>query len=219
MEIKISKELKERCPRAALLVICYEAEVAESSQGLLDLRNKQVDQLRDTYTMAAIAEIPHIRDTREAYLSLGKSPSKYRNASEAMLRRIVKGNGLYNINNVVEINNLISVSTGYSIGSYEVDCLEGEVAWQRAPEGECYQGIGKDQVNIEFLPTLYDGQGAFGNPTSDSQRAMIRSGKRHIVSVIYSFSGKDEFETIAERYSALLSEYCSAENIQTEIFE
>lgn len=209
MDIKISKELSTLCPNATLMVVSYEAEVKKSSAGLLALLEKTIKELQKRYTMADIPEIPHIKDTRTAYRNLGKSPTAYRNAAEAMLRRIVKGNGLYHINNVVEINNLISVTTGYSVGSYDTDCLSGKVEWKRAPDGESYQGIGKDVLNIEHLPTLYDENGAFGNPTSDSRRAMISTGVHRISSVVYSFSGIDELNSIATQYQELLAAYCS----------
>ncbi len=217
MNIKISQELSALSPGAALMVLSYEAEVQKSSDVLLALLDKTINELHSRYTMADLPEIPHIKDTRTAYRSLGKSPTAYRNAAEAMLRRIVKGNGLYRINNVVEINNLISVTTGYSVGSYDTDCLSGAVEWKRAPDGESYQGIGKDILNIEHLPTLYDEQGAFGNPTSDSRRAMISMGKHRISSVVYSFSGKDQFEIIASQYQEWLAAFCSVEKMNIEI--
>ena len=205
MNIKISKELSALCPGATLMVLTYEAEVQESPAKLISLLDKTIDDLHRHYSMADISEFTHTKDTRTAYRQLGKSPTAYRNAAEAMLRRIVKGSGLYHINNVVEVNNYISISTGYSVGSYDTDCLSGTVEWKRAPDGENYQGIGKDILNIEHLPTLYDENGAFGNPTSDSRRAMISLGKHRIMSVIYSFSGKHEFELISSQYQELLA--------------
>ncbi len=217
MNIKISKELSELCPGASLMVLSYETVVQKSSEDLLTLLDKTIAELHSRYTMADLSEISHIKDTRTAYRSLGKSPTAYRNASEAMLRRIVKGSGLYHINNVVEINNLISVTTGYSVGTYDTDFLSGNVEWKRSPDGESYQGIGKDILNIEHLPTLYDEQGAFGNPTSDSRRAMISIGKHRISSVLYSFSGQDQFETIASQYQKWLVDFCAVEKLNINI--
>ena len=96
----------------------------------------------------------------------GKVSHEYRNAAEAMLRRLVKGSGLYRINNVVDINNLVSVSSGYSIGSYGISELHGPVTLRQAPEDTHYAGIGKDSVNIGFLPVLYDDEG----PSKSNQR-------------------------------------------------
>ena len=134
-----------------------------------------------------------------------------------MLRRIVKGNGLYHINNVIEVNNLMSITSGYSIGSYDIDSILAPIELKRAPDGERYEGIGKDGVNIEHLPTLYDKQGAFGNPTSDTRRTMIKPGNRNIMSVIYSFDGKNDLHEIMNKYCDNLKKYCLVNKIDMMI--
>ena len=217
MNISISEEVRARCPEAALGILQYEAQVAPSSSALLELFEHTLRELSECHTLDSIAQIPHIAATRSAYKALGKSPHEYRNAAEAMLRRIVKSNGLYHINNVVEINNLISVSSGYSIGSYDVSQLQGDVILARAGEGVHYEGIGKASVNIEYLPTLCDALGPFGNPTSDSQRAMIQKGRRSILSVLYTFDGKGDLELWLDRFSQLLRQWCCVDTVETRI--
>lgn len=219
MTFSIDSEIKSLCPNATLGILTYSVTVEKTSDSLLDKFNSTISELESKYVTEDIVKINHIQTTREAYKALGKSPSSYRNASEAMLRRIVKGKGLYNINNVVEINNIISVSSGYSIGSYDLDCVSENIALKRVPDGENYDGIGKSSVNIEHLPTLYDEKGAFGNPTSDSQRAMIKEGKRNVASVIYSFDGSEDLEKWITEFKSLLSEYTDAKDIDTFIVE
>lgn len=205
-------------PGAMLGVVRYVVDVKKSDERLLGYFDKTVKEIGSRYEMSEIAEIPHIRETREAYKALGKSPSQYRNAAEAMLRRIVKGNGLYKINNVVEINNLISIRSGYSVGSYDKHALKGEIELRPAPAGERYEGIGKSNLNIENLPVLFDEEGAFGNPTSDSKRAMIQEGKREVMSVIYAFHlEQEELEKWLAEYRKLLEQFTDATAIQTEI--
>lgn len=204
-------------PGAMLGVVRYVVDVKKSDERLLSYFDKTVKEIGSRYEMSEIAEIPHIRETREAYKALGKSPSQYRNAAEAMLRRIVKGNGLYKINNVVEINNLISIRSGYSVGSYDKHALKGEIELRPAPTGERYEGIGKSNLNIENLPVLFDEEGAFGNPTSDSKRAMIQEGKREVMSVIYAFHlEQEELEKWLAEYRKLLEQFTDATAIQTE---
>ena len=82
--------------------------------------------------------------------------------------------------------------------------LTGGVVWQIAPEGTRYPGIGKEEINVEFLPALRDGAGFFGNPSSDSTRAMIRSESREVLLVIYSFGGADGLESALCRAEELL---------------
>ena len=199
-------------------IVRYVVNIKKSDDRLLDYFDETVGKICSRYELSEIAEAPRIQETREAYKALGKSPSQYRNAAEAMLRRIVKGNGLYKINNVVEINNLISIRSGYSIGSYDKQALSGKIELRPAPAGERYDGIGKADINIENLPVLFDEEGAFGNPTSDSKRAMIQRGKREILSVVYAFHLEhEELEGWLTEYSKLLEWFTDATAIQTEI--
>ena len=169
------------------------------------------------YKLETITQNPHVDSTRRAYKALGKSPSEYRNSAEAMLRRIAKGNGLYHINNVIEVNNLISVDSGYAIGSYDVDQLRGQVVLVRAADGAHYDGIGTSSVNIQHLPVLKDELGYFGSPTSDSQRAMIKEGQHHICSVIFAFDGKEAVAEWVERFREALEKYVQPQELETMI--
>jgi DNA/RNA-binding domain of Phe-tRNA-synthetase-like protein len=207
MEIAVSDEVRALCPGAALGVLLYTANVVPSPPELLARFDADTAELSKKYALEDIAGLPHIASTRRAYKALGKSPHEYRGASEAMLRRLVKGSGLYRINNIVDINNLVSVSSGYSIGSYDIAQLDGPVTLRRAPEDTHYAGIGKGSVNIGLLPVLYDGSGPFGNPTSDSLRAMINEGERQIMSVVYSFDGVDGLGEWLPKFKALLETY------------
>ncbi|EGO62496.1 B3/4 domain-containing protein [Acetonema longum] len=214
MKISISDEIKIVCPGTVLGILHYKVTVEPSSTKLLDIFDSAIAKLSDEYTLDAIVQNPHIAATRQAYKALGKSPHEYRNAAEAMLRRIIKNSELYHINNVVEVNNLISVSSGYSIGSYDLGELKGAVELRRAEDGTHYDGIGKGSVNIEHLPVLYDDLGPFGNPSSDSCRAMIQSGNRNVISVFYSFDGRKGLKPWIEQFSANLEQYCGVRGIE-----
>lgn len=213
MKIEIDNELKKRWENICLGILIYSAKVEESSSELLELFQKSIEELSNEYSISDIVNIPHIQSTRNAYKVFGKSPSQYRNAAESMIRRIVKGNGLYYINNIIEINNFMSITTGYSVGSYDMDSISEPIELKISPNGEKYQGIGKDDVNIEHLPTLYDKYGAFGNPTSDNRRSMVEVGNHNIMSVIYSFDGESDLQKVMDRYCELLRKYCLVDNI------
>lgn len=217
MNITISEEVKALCPGTALGILHYTALVQPSSPELLDAFEAAVRELAGQYEMSAIAKNPRIAATRQAYKALGKSPQEYRNAAEAMLRRVVKNTGLYHINNIVEINNLISITSGYSIGSYDAGGLTPPIELRRAEDGAHYGGIGKGSINIEHLPVLYDALGPFGNPTSDSRRAMIQEGEREIISVLYAFDGPEPLRPWLQQYADALERYCSVKNLETRI--
>ena len=219
MNIRIADELREEWPGTAMGILEYEADVTPSSKELLKAFDGVIEDLSDEYEMEDIAKLPHIEATRKAYKALGKNPTEYRNAAEAMLRRVVKSSGLYHINSVVEVNNLISITSGYSIGSYDIDELKGDVVLKAAEKDAHYAGIGKSSVNIGCIPTLHDDEGAFGNPTSDSQRAMIKEGHRSIMTVLYAFDGTADLQRWLDEFAADLKKYAGVGEIRTYIVE
>ncbi len=210
MKIKISEEVKALVPTCALGVIHYKALVEKSSDALTDYFNSVTEKIAAEHISKDIASFPHIKPTRAAYKALGKDPHKYRGAAEQMLRRVILKKGLYHVNNAVDINNIISITSGYSIGSYALSAISGDVTLMRAPEGTHYKGIGKDdyEYNVEFLPALFDDVGCFGNPSSDSQRTMLKNGIREVVFIFYAFDGKDGLDEWLDKTEELFKKYC-----------
>lgn len=113
---------------------------------------------------------------------------------------------------------MVSVESGYSLGSYDLAAVKGQIVWKRTPDGEKYQGIGKDVLNIEHLPALYDDEGVFGNPTSDSRRTMINPGQgRRLLYVIYAFDGVEELPAWLDKTEALLVKFAAARDVENRL--
>jgi DNA/RNA-binding domain of Phe-tRNA-synthetase-like protein len=137
------------------------------------------------FTVESLAEAEPIRAIRALFRSWGMDPSKYRPASEALLRRVVQGKGLYRVSNVVDVGNLVSIETGWPLGCYDRSRINEPVVLRRGLPGESYEGIGKKTWNLEGRPVLADPAGPFGSPISDSTRSMITESAKDIVVVIY----------------------------------
>jgi len=163
--------------------------------------------------------LPRIRDGREVYKKLGKAPSKYRLSSEALLRRVLQGKDVYKVNNVVDINNFISLKSKFSVGSYNVQNLHGLVSLMVGKTKEQYKGIGKEVISIENLPVLTDHLGSFGSPTSDSERAMVTNAAEEILMCIFSFSGKENLEEYLQSAGQLLKKYAHGCTMETKIIQ
>lgn len=218
MQISFDDTIANVLPDAALGVLSCVADVTDNPEGLEAEFDILIKTLAEQYTLSSVAENLHVSSTRKAYKALGKDPLKYRNSAEAMLRRIAKGNGLYRVNNAVDINNIVSVSSGYSLGSYDMSAIQGNIVWKRAPDGEKYRGIGKDVLNIEHLPALYDDLGVFGNPTSDGRRTMIEKGTdKHLLYVIYSFDGAEQLENLLNMTQNLLERYAAGRDFSKSV--
>lgn len=137
------------------------------------------------FTVESLAEAESIRAIRALFRTWGMDPSKYRPASEALLRRVVQGKGLYRVSNVVDVGNLVSIETGWPLGCYDRSRIDEPVVLRHGLAGESYEGIGKKTWNLEGRPVLADPAGPFGSPISDSTRSMITELATNVVIVIY----------------------------------
>ena len=103
MLVTIDESLKNKCPRVALGCITAVVEAPPAPSELTALMNKRVDEILELPFARGVLESPEITATRAAYKALGKDPARYRGSAEALLRRIVAGKGLPQINAVVDI--------------------------------------------------------------------------------------------------------------------
>jgi len=125
---------------------------------------------------------------RRLYRALGIDPTKHRPSSEALIRRVVAGD-FPRVAPLVDAVNLASVVTRLPFGLYDLDCLEPPIVARLGKEGEGYSGIRKAFVNIAGRIALFDRLGAFGNPTSDSDRAKATGSTERALVVIYGPAG------------------------------
>lgn len=218
-EIVISKELKLRCPNLRLGCISADVSVTESPENLLAIMDSKIQQLSETINIESVSKISTIAASRKGYKACGKDPARYRLSAEALLRRVVSGKGLYQINNVVDQLNLVSISSGFSIGGYDADQIIGNVVFGIGNSNEPYSGIGRGELNIECLPVFRDDQGAFGTPTSDSSRTEVTDRTRNFLMVIIDFDSNSALSEAMQLAETYLKEYCSAKTILQRIIE
>jgi len=217
--ISISNELKSRC--LGLRLGCIEADVKidESSIELLAEMTTRIQQISESLSIESISKIPTIAASRKAYKACGKDPARYRLSAEALLRRVVSGKGLYHINNVVDQLNLVSITTGFSIGGYDADQIEGDIIFGIGHQAEPYSGIGRGELNIENLPVFRDDLGAFGTPTSDSPRTEVKEQTRRFLMILIDFEGDKMLDEAMQMAENLLKSYCWADKFEISTIE
>jgi DNA/RNA-binding domain of Phe-tRNA-synthetase-like protein len=215
--ISIDPQLKKIAPKLVLGVVSANVQVTKNSPQLWKEIEKRIKELHSTVTLASLYDIPQIKALRDAYKAIGKDPTRYRGSQEALIRRILQGKGLYQINTVVDINNLISLETLHSVGSYNIDNLKPPIVFRIGKPGESYKGIGKEIVNIADLPVFADEVGPFGSPTSDSERAMITLDTKKVMMIIISFTGQEHLKSQLQRAANLLCGYAGASKEKIEM--
>lgn len=126
--------------------------VAAANQELLDEMRREGTRLEKSFTVESLAEANAIVAVRAMFRRWGMDPSKYRPSSEALLRRVVQGKGLYSISNVVDLSNLGSIETGWPFGAYNRAAISGEIRLRLGAAGEKYEGIGRRLWHWEGRP-------------------------------------------------------------------
>jgi DNA/RNA-binding domain of Phe-tRNA-synthetase-like protein len=126
-----------------------------------------------------------IAAVRTMYKRVGIDPTKTRPSSEALLRRVRRGDELPRVNSLVDIINWCSLETQLPYGLYDHDRIEGAVTLRLGLPGEEYAGIRKDAVHVAGRLTLADSRGPFGNPTSDSARTMVTTATTRALVVVF----------------------------------
>jgi len=186
-------------------VVTVGAELAERM-------NEVCDRKRREFTVESLAEAEPVRAVRAMFREWGMDPSKYRPSSEALLRRVVQGKGLYRVSNVVDIGNLGSIETGWPYGCYDRSRIRPPIALRPGAAGERYEGIGKQTWHLEGRPLLADSEGPFGSPISDSTRSMITESATKILIVMYvpAPASDASLEAAMTRLSERLTQFAGA---------
>ena len=213
MKIIVSEEIASVCP--GFVGACVDAEVENTSfsQLLWDEIHEMEERFRSELTTESLKEQSGIAATRRVYKACGKDPSRYRPASEALIRRMLQGKELYQINTLVDLINLASIAYGYSIGGFDAGKFVGDtLTLGIGREGEPYEGIGRGMINIHGLPVYRDAEGGVGTPTSDHERTKITMDTRHLVVLINGYDGKAErVEANARFIQELLRRYAHSD--------
>ena len=150
-----------------------------------------------------------VTSVRTMFKRVGLDPTKTRPSSEALLRRVRKGDTLPRINSMVDVCNWCSLEFQLPYGLYDAAKIDGDVELRLGRGGESYAGIRKDAVHVEGRITLADRSGPFGNPTSDSARTMVTTATTGALLVVFAPSDFDERQLarVLETTSTRMSEF------------
>jgi DNA/RNA-binding domain of Phe-tRNA-synthetase-like protein len=137
-------------------------------------RDDFLEEMAHAATAARAGDVPDLAPSRGLYRRFGMDPTRHRPSSEALLRRVKRGEPLPRVNSLVDIANVMSLRLQAPVGLYDLGRIEGEeLVIRLGAAGEAYEGIRKERVNVAGRICVADAQGPCGNPSSDSARTMI----------------------------------------------
>jgi DNA/RNA-binding domain of Phe-tRNA-synthetase-like protein len=214
IDLSIDNSIGDRLENLILGLVTAEVENTMHSENLWEEINRESKRILESYTLDNVKNQPNILATREAYRKLGNDPNRYRPSADALYRRIVKGAPLYQISTLVDIINLVSLKTGYSINGFDIEKINDRVILGVGEPGEFLDAIGRGELNIESLPVYRDSLGAIGTPTSDSVRTSISLGTVKIALIINAYSpNSDGLKEAMNMIKNLVVEYGQGQNV------
>jgi DNA/RNA-binding domain of Phe-tRNA-synthetase-like protein len=170
----------------------YELEVTEAREDF-ELEVARATQAARTLEAGAVSP------ARALYKRFGIDPTRVRPSSEALQRRLKKGEPLPRVNSLVDVANALSVQLQVPVGLYDLDKVKGEELVVRlGAEGESYTGIGKEKVNVGGRICVADAEGPCGNPSSDSARTMITTATERAAWIYFLPVSDDDVDRTAE---------------------
>ena len=214
MKITVDKSISDLLPDFNTLAFIMDVEIKESSDELKGmLKELELEVQKMCPTLEDVLKVPLIDEARNAYRTLGKDHSRYKVASESLLRRIVKDRGLYLINNAVDAGNALSIILKRNTAVLDYDKIVGDVVIRKGRTDDLFFGIGRGKLNVSNIPVYVDEVGPFGSSTSDSERTMITNKTKKLLVFVVCFS-YTEVDKAIEITKEIYEKYVNAKNIQ-----
>ena len=194
-------------------VIAYQMDVDnKKTDTVKELFDNVITEVKDAYQITDVVNIPKLKISRDGYKKLGIDPSRYRLATESLIRRIVKGFDVYRIGDIVDLGNILSIKTKRSVCVVDLDKVIGDIHITQGTKEDIYEGINRGIINITNMPVYCDEIGPFGTPTSDTIRTAVNSDTKSILVMIICFDNTDLILD-EELLISLYQTYANAKNI------
>lgn len=217
MNISISEKIRRLLPELKLGILTCDVKNTLTSDALWADMESECAVIKSTLTLEEINKRPAIFATRKAYKTLGKDPNRYRPSAEALCRRIIKDTPIYRLSTLVDIINIVSIRSGFSIGGFDLDKIEGDVELGAGTSDDVFEAIGRGLLNVEGLPLYRDAKGGIGTPTSDNERTKITDSTTKILLIFNAYNGLNGLQEAINHSRALLEKYASGTNFSEEL--
>ncbi len=219
IDIVIDPRILEACPETRIGLISATVVNEPTCDSLWAEIEAAAEEVKQRYELLEINQRPAIAATRHLYKKLGKDPSRYRVASEALCRRIIRGLGIYRLTTLIDVVNLVSIKSGYPISGLDGDRIAGNSLTMSVGTAEdVYNGIGRGLLNIEGMPVYRDAEGPIATPTSDEERTKFTEQTVKAQININAFAPEMPLEEAVEWTAELLKKYAHATDVETKVY-
>lgn len=186
-----SKSIKfETGPPGSSIVIVEldELKLGKSSKEFEEYEKSIFKEIRETRNLDDLPSDPLIQSYRTMHWTYGMDPTKKRGSSEAVLRRVLQGENLWRISDLVDIANLASAYHKIPIGLIDASKIEGQLTLRIAKKGEIFHRIGGETIECRGREVvLADDIGiiCYGYAVHDSERSKVTRNSEEVLLLHY----------------------------------
>lgn len=187
ISVAFSDQIKNKIGGIKLGILLAQKMTVEINSKKTEAAFRELEMdIKEEFRLSPPSSHPVVSAVRRMYRRIGWEPTQYRPSSEAMIRRLLKGKGLYHINNLVDLGNICSTRFHLPMGLYDYDKILGAIQLDVGKDEEVYEGISKGTIHAAGKLVLRDQRGIFGNPTADSRRTSLLKETTNVLAVFFS---------------------------------
>ncbi len=210
-------ELTDRFPdfRVAL-VVAEDLSVGEARSALLQGEIEAIEaECRRRWSGVELSAIPGIAAWRAAYKGFGIKKTSYRSSVERLIKRVVAGGALPDVNALVDLYNAISLQAGLCLGCDDLDAVEGDLAFRFSRLGDTFVDMGAHAGEDPNDPPK-TGEVVYADARHvlcrrwnwrQDARSAVSPGARRAALTVQS-NGFGDVEAAADRIVALIEREC-----------
>lgn len=147
---------------------------SDEPETMAEIRERVASRARERFAdTSAIGAHPTAAALRRLFRDAGCDPTRYRPASEALLRRLVKGNPMPEIHPLVDLNNCLSAELAVPCCVMVEGSFGDRMTWRSGREGEAYESL-RGPFNLEDKPVLFDEDGPLDTPITGNVRVAVQ---------------------------------------------
>jgi len=181
-------------------------QVTGSGETELAARRERIAaELRERWTPAELGADPTVAAMRRLFRAAGTDPSRYRPSSEALLRRLLKGDEWPRIHPLVDLNNQLSLELKVPSCVVREGSFAFPVTLRGGVSGEVLDSM-RGPLDLAGKPLLADADGPFGMPISDSHPVKLLTDTTSGWLVAYRPAGTVTEEEAEAALDAILAE-------------
>jgi len=136
------------------VVLAYHVRNGGSPAELVRLLRDEESRARQRLNAETLTAEPRLAPWREAFRLLGYKPGDFRPSIEALLRRVLRGprvgdlqgQGVPSINALVDIGNIVSLRHLLPVGGHAIDVLTQDIALRPATGAEDFVPFGSQET-------------------------------------------------------------------------